>query len=222
MTHTLRPNLPPLPARIARLPIDERGYPVPWFVAWIDGKPEFRTMDARKLQTAIEQERCWICGEILGAHMAFVIGPMCIINRISAEPPSHRDCALFAVQACPFMVMPKMKRREGDLPDDVFRDEAHLDRNPGVMVIWITRTYEWFERPKRGVLFAMGDPEELHWYCEGRAAARTEVLNSFHGGMPALEAIAREEGPDAVQRISKRYAEAMRLVDETVPEEAQL
>ena len=40
--------LPPMPSRIAALPVDERGYPVPWFVAWIDGKPEFRCADPAK------------------------------------------------------------------------------------------------------------------------------------------------------------------------------
>jgi len=29
----LRPNLPPLPDRMKALPIDRRGFPVPWFVA---------------------------------------------------------------------------------------------------------------------------------------------------------------------------------------------
>jgi hypothetical protein len=38
----LRPELTELPLRMRGLPLDERGYPVPWFVAWIDGKPEFR------------------------------------------------------------------------------------------------------------------------------------------------------------------------------------
>ena len=35
-------DLPPLPRRFLGLPIDDRGYPVPWFVHWVDGKPDFR------------------------------------------------------------------------------------------------------------------------------------------------------------------------------------
>lgn len=31
-------SLPPIPDAIAKLPRDERGYPVPWFVPWIDGR----------------------------------------------------------------------------------------------------------------------------------------------------------------------------------------
>ena len=35
MATELRPDLPPLPGRIAKLPV-YRGYPVPWFVTWMD------------------------------------------------------------------------------------------------------------------------------------------------------------------------------------------
>jgi hypothetical protein len=50
-----------MPARMRDLPLDERGYPVPWFVAWVDGKPEFRAMDRHKFVTAIREKRCWVC-----------------------------------------------------------------------------------------------------------------------------------------------------------------
>lgn len=216
MTNTLRPGLPPLPQRIADLPIDERGYPVPWFVAWIDGKPEFRAMDAQKLEAAIKAKRCWVCGDVLGRNMAFVIGPMCAINRISGEPPSHSGCAEFAVMACPFMLMPKMRRRQNDLPEDVTKDEAHLDRNPGVTLLWVTRSYTWFRRPEGNVLFEIGDPIELSWWCEGRAATRSEVLNSITTGLPALIEIAQQEGPKAVMELGRRHGEVLKLVDNTV------
>src|SRR5262245_54991717 len=113
----LRPDLPPLPSRIAGLPIDpERGYPVPWFVAWHDGKPEFRTADGRKFRQAIRDRLCWVCGQPLGRHLVFVIGPMCTVNRVTVEPPCHLDCAEFSVRACPFLSKPQMTRRENDLP----------------------------------------------------------------------------------------------------------
>jgi len=35
----LRESLPSLPLAMRGLPRDHRGYPVPWFVAWVDGKP---------------------------------------------------------------------------------------------------------------------------------------------------------------------------------------
>src|SRR6516162_9906742 len=97
-----------IPDRIKRLRVF-RGYPVPWFVPWLNHEPEFRCMTQEKMQLAIEQKRCWICGQKLGTFMTFVVGPMCTVNRINAEPPSHKDCATFAVQACPFLTKPHMK-----------------------------------------------------------------------------------------------------------------
>jgi hypothetical protein len=34
---------------------------------------------------------------------SFVVGPMCGINRNSAEPPSHKECAQWSARNCPFL-----------------------------------------------------------------------------------------------------------------------
>lgn len=81
-----------IPARIQNLPVDPvRKFPVPWFVAWVDGKPEFRAADQRKLVIAIQEKRCWVCGEPLGRFMTFVVGPMCGLNRTSLATKTCRD-----------------------------------------------------------------------------------------------------------------------------------
>src|SRR3954468_4258359 len=91
-----------VPAGLARLPINDKGFPVPWFVPWIEGKPDFRAVDPRRILQAHNEGRCWICGGKFkaGALKIFAIGPMCGVNRVSAEPPSHGQCARFAVVAC--------------------------------------------------------------------------------------------------------------------------
>ncbi len=83
-----RTDLPALPRQIRKLPKDARGYPVPWFVAWFDGKPDFRVVARGKIDTAHLERRCWTCGEPLQKDMTFVIGPMCSINRVSTGPPA--------------------------------------------------------------------------------------------------------------------------------------
>src|SRR6516164_3611940 len=102
----LHDGLEPLPDKLKHLPIDERGYPVPWFVDWVDGKPEFRAMDGRKFRDAIKKRLCWVCGDRLGINLAFLAGPMCGINRTSAEPPSHYICAAWSARNCPFLNNP--------------------------------------------------------------------------------------------------------------------
>lgn len=193
----LRPGLPPLPDRMRSLPTDARGYPVPWFVAWVDGVPDFRTADARKQYRCVTEHRCWLCGERLGSYLAFVIGPMCAVNRISSEPPSHRACAEFAVQACPFLVRPAAQRREANLPTEAIPAAGHtIARNPGVALVWITRGYTVVEAPG-GVLFHVGEPVEVHAWAEGRAATPEEVHESVRTGLPSLQALALAEDADA-------------------------
>ncbi len=185
----LRSDLPPLTDRLAALPVDELGYPVPFFVSWIDGKPEFRVADGKKWKLCVTQNLCCVCGQPLGAHKAFAIGPMCSINRTTAEPPAHYECAEWAVRGCPFLSKPKMVRRENGLED---LKEASppagisIDRNPGVTCIWTTKKYSLFT-VDNGYLIRLGEPERVEWYREGRIATRLEVLESITTGLPKLK-----------------------------------
>jgi len=48
-------DLVTMPNRIRRLPV-HRGYPVPWFVEWVLGVPEFRVMSGARFREAIQQK----------------------------------------------------------------------------------------------------------------------------------------------------------------------
>jgi len=218
-----------LPDRIRRLPVSPKGYPVPWFVAWLipdnrggyfecaptveGAEPDFRIMGAGKISKAHRLHKCWICGEPTGVRKAFVIGPMCAINRISSEPPSHRECAEFAARACPFLTKPRMRRNEDGL-EGMIDDPAGImiKRNPGVALVWITRDYRRVSGGNKGSLFKVGDPEELLWFCEGRTATRAEVLASIESGLPILRKTAEEDGPRALLELKAMTERAMQLV----------
>ncbi len=202
---TYRSDLPERPARIARLPLDERGYPVPWFVAWIDGKPDFRVIRPHGIEVAHKHKTCWLCGEPLGRYGAFLIGPMCGINRTIAEPPSHRECAEYAVRACPFLTRPFAKRNERGLEGTFEPAGVMIKRNPGVTLLWVTREWRPF-RVDNGYLFRLGDPTDVAFYREGRAATRSEVEASVTSGLPLLEEPAREQGPHAIAALNRMRA----------------
>ena len=209
-----------MPPRFAKLRVDERGFPVPKFVSWIDGKPDFRVVDGRWMGKAVNHKLCWLCGERLGRHLAFVIGPMCAVNRVNSEPPSHLDCAHFAVQACPFMVNPQRKRDTYNYPEGTQTPAGiPLDRNPGVMLIWVTDNYKPFRARTDvdpgipgGVLFRLGDPTHLEWWARGRKATREEILASFYSGLPLLRKIAESDGEDAVEEYQREVDRVMALV----------
>ena len=209
---TMRPELTDSPPRIAKLPLDRRGYPVPWFVPMVNGEPEFRAMDPAKFRQALQERRCWVCGEPLGAYLAFVIGPMCAITRTTAEPPTHRDCARWSAVNCPFLSRPHMVRREDAFTDAHLANVAGigLRRNPGVALIWVTRTFSVFRDDKGWPLLRVGDPTAVEWWCEGRAATRAEVQASVASGLPSLLALAEDEdradGTHAVQALHAQVA----------------
>jgi hypothetical protein len=210
------PRFRAMPRKMAGLAIDHRGFPVPWFVAWQDGKPVFPAMDPRKLQRAIVRNLCWVCGGELGRIKAFVIGPMCAVNRTSAEPPCHLECARFSALNCPFLSKPAM----GRVPIEHYGGTREntpgvmLERNPGVTLIWQTRRYELFDDGAGGTLFDIGKPHSVEWYARGRRATRLEVLESIETGIPHLEALV-EADPDragAQAELDRRLAAALELV----------
>lgn len=213
----LRPSLPqPVPARIAALPVDERGYPVPWFVQWLDeqngpvpagqGRPEFRMMDGSKLVRAYRGGLCWVCGQKRTEKATFLIGPMCGISGTTSEPPSHYECAEWSVRACPFLTKPKMVRREDAMTIEYEKNIAgeHIDRNPGVTLMWTSRTYRAFKDHQGRPLFNVGEPIDFCWWCEGRAATRAEVMESVNSGLPSLQEFCEKEETDVRRRQARR------------------
>ncbi len=219
-----------MPLRIARLPV-HRGYPVPAFVAWVDGQgeqqptgqgaPDFRVVAGNAMALAHNFKWCWICGQPLGANLAFVIGPMCAITRTNSEPPSHQECADWSVQACPFLTRPHMERREGNMPPGHEPPAGFaLARNPGVTAVWTTRSYTAWRPPGdiRGVLFTMGDPTNITWHKEGRPATRDEIMESVDGGLPALQAMAdAQDKAEQWDRASRKLAEQVATFKQLLP-----
>lgn len=212
-------RFPDAPAQILALRVDHRGFPVPWFVEWIDGKPDFRIIGRGKWGAAHRKGLCWVCGCRMGRMNAFVIGPMCAINRVSSEPPSHPACAEFAARNCPFLANPRMRRNEKGLAEMGARSVGGdaIKRNPGVALVWWTLRYKVIGDGRGGVLIQVGNPERTMWFAQGREASRAEVMESIESGFPLLlepaEAQDREEpGAGAVAMLTKMTADAMRLV----------
>lgn len=223
---TLRSELPrPIPASIAALP-RHRGYPVPWFVCWLNdqgepvpagqGTPDFRVLPPGAIGAAVGHGLCWVCGKPHNRNVAyaFVIGPMCAINRISAEPPSHVACADWSARACPFLSRPHMARREAGLPENGQMAGIGLMRNPGVTLVWLTRQATAFPAHAggEGLLFHVGDPVQVRFYREGRRATREEIMESIDSGYPTLLDMAEQEGEHAVAALIRQRESALELV----------
>lgn len=201
-----------MPAGVEQLPRDKHGRPVPWFVHFEAGVPDFRVVRRDGIHDAYKFGWCWICGKPRGRHAAFTIGPMCAVNRVSAEPPSHLDCAIYAARACPFLANPSMVRRERGLVEmgRVEPPGVMITRNPGVALVWSSKTWAPFKAPDGGALFGIGDPTAVRWYAHGRDATRDEVLASIDAGLPALREAADAENVGAM--LDDELARAMTLL----------
>jgi hypothetical protein len=217
--------LPEMPKRIARLPKDERGYPVPRFVEWVKedlgethaarptdpgAKPDFRFARPDFRNQAFKHGYCWVCGEQMGVHKVYAIGPMCVVNRVTMEPASHRECAEFSVKACPFLLRPRMQRLpKGDEPRHVAGNM--IERNPGCTCLYETNDAKAFDAGN-GWLIRLGKPTRVDWWSHGRQATRAEIVDSIGSGYPLLMDIAKQEGDDAVDALIGMLGEAMKLL----------
>jgi hypothetical protein len=184
-----------------KLRIDERGYPIPYFVAWVDGAHDFRIADNQKWEKCMRFGHCWVCGDVVGKYKTFVIGPMCAVNRTTSEPSCHLDCAIFSATACPFLTLPKAKRRDANLPAGHSEPAGIcIMRNPGVTCLWTTLSYEIMDA-RNGYLIRLSEPTDVQWYAEKKPATREQVLESIDSGMPLLrEQCEREESEHLIKQ----------------------
>jgi hypothetical protein len=207
----------PIPKRMRHLPLSERGYPVPRFVEWIDGQPDFRVMSSHHMLACIKKKVCWVCGDYLGQYKAFVIGPMCAVNRTSAEPPSHLECATYSAVACPFLTNPMEKRDRKDMPGNaVPPGGVMLPHNPGVTLVWVTTSYSVIRDGKGKVLFRIGDANEVSFLKQGRAATREEVLASINIGLPILRQMAEEQDREVMTKTRRACNQSREQLEHTL------
>jgi hypothetical protein len=209
-------SLPPnMPARMKGLQRDDVGRPVPFFVGWVDGRPDFRTMDSKRLRAAIMEELCWVCGTRLSRRYgvktgSFVAGPMCLINHTSAEPPCHADCAAWCTQACPFLINPNKVRRESNMPENSGHPAGiMIARNPGVTAVIESNRWGVWRPDENGILFDFDRIRTVDFYAEGRKATTKEIMESIETGLPILAGYATEEGPDALADLVRKLRKAI-------------
>jgi hypothetical protein len=219
----------PTPPNMAARPVGRRGFPVPYFVAWFDqagrqvsdgkGDPDHRVIDPDKLGRCLKFSLCWLCGQPLGKWRALVVGPMCLVNRTSAEPDCHVTCAEYAVRACPFLANETARRNEiRNKPADSSMSPSGHKRNPGVACIF-THTERWLKRIPQGdgrpPLFRMptGEPARLTFWANGERASRAQVMSSLDGGAAILRQLAERNGQEALTELACYYSATVALVE---------
>ncbi|MFK4135920.1 hypothetical protein ACI2KR_27100 [Pseudomonas luteola] len=156
------------PDRIKRMKVDSRGYPIPYSVE-IDanGKPDFRVIDPQKWFLAAQQKRCGICGEPLGAYVAFVGGPLSIENRYFTDLPMHKDCATYALQVCPFIAAPKFSYSHSHSEEVKVNEHVSTNR-PEKFGLGITKRYSLVQTGQGDILIHANEFQSIEWWSFGK------------------------------------------------------
>lgn len=131
-----------IPPAMTHLPLTANGYKKPWFVKAND----IRVPDKKKYVQSMTKGRCWICGGANKKEQVFVTDPKSASLMVSLEPPCHVSCAEYSAMVCPFLILPKAKRREAGLPDQYHErnqaPEAVTD-NPGEYVLTYVKKFRF-------------------------------------------------------------------------------
>jgi hypothetical protein len=108
----------PIPDKMKDLPVDDRGYPIPWTVLRgpSDGKPHFAINVEELRLKSIRERLCPICGVRLYRGFWFVGGPGSALHPHGAyiDPPLHKECAEYALKVCPYLAAPRYSGRVDD------------------------------------------------------------------------------------------------------------
>lgn len=159
----------PMPPRVASLRRDDRGYPIPYPVLYdAQGKPDFRVVDPDKWMRAIKCRLCGVCGDPLGAHLAFVGGPGSMESRYFTDLPMHRDCAIYALQTCPFLAAPRFQYSRSISPE-LRVNESVSTKRPETFGLGIARSFELAQAPGGDVVLRAGVFESIAWWRHGVA-----------------------------------------------------
>jgi len=205
----LREDMGGAPSCMKSRPIDHRGFYVPWFVTekTDDGLWDFQVVTPSRRNEAIRKNLCWVSGQELGVYQAFVIGPMCTINRVAGDPPVKREVGLWSAMVCPFLSRPLAKRPEISRPR--MKDPHMVEGNPGLCAVWVTKNYRLSDRAP---VFHLGYPESLTWFTKGRKATKKEVSDGFALGADRLLRIAAEEEQGASMECHRMINAAAKMI----------
>jgi hypothetical protein len=132
------------------------------------GRPRF-DLPARpeRVDRALREHRCWMCGDHLGAMVTFLTEPHWVVQGFAGEPPCHRECAVYAAENCRYFV--------------------HAIGRP-VLCLWTCRQYARI-KSDNAVVIRISGATDVRWYFGGKPATRTQVTLAFSAAMPKLRAM---------------------------------
>jgi hypothetical protein len=140
----------PIPPQLQHLRRDDRGYPIPYFVTWIDDKPDFRLLSLSRQRECVDKGLCDVCGKkLFKESYYFITGPVGLQNRIQSHTPMHKECAEFTLIACPHIFLEKAERRQtGDIYHKASeKNPVGIMEKPDALFLIRSKSYKTFREP---------------------------------------------------------------------------
>lgn len=193
----------PIPARMAHLEKDRRGYPIPAMVQRdAEGRPHFQINDEAKRQHLIGEDRCPICAGKLFRGRWFVGGPLSAFSNHGnyIDSPMHAECATYALRVCPYLAAPHYGKSLGfatvknrPMPSGVFGfvDQTAIEGRPNWFVAVMAVAQDVIrakgrhavlgldERHVRYVRHRIGSVRDLQVWLQGEQVTDRERLRDF-------------------------------------------
>jgi hypothetical protein len=154
-----------MPANVALLPKDSRGYPIPYTVAYVEGKPDFTVVDPKKWARALKFGYCGVCGKPNYGRKWFIGGPACHVNRLFFDHPMHEECARYAMVVCPYLAIPKMGHRK-EIPEGMVEVSAASSEKPDRFMLARAKSVSSV-RYGDDVLLKASPWEHVEWWVGG-------------------------------------------------------
>lgn len=158
----------PIPRRLSRRPRDSRGYPLGCLVLIKpDGTPDFRATDVSKWVAVVKGRCCSLCGESLGANIAFIGGPLSHENRVFTDPGMHLECALYAMKVCPYLAMPNSRhaRKVAPVEGISYKVTEHVTvAKPERFFIAVTKAYHPYQLEDGSLVVRAGPWLSTEWF----------------------------------------------------------
>jgi hypothetical protein len=138
----------PMPGRVAALPRDPRGYPIPASAYAENGAANFTVIDQLVSSRLFHYNKCGICGTLLGRFRALVGGAKSMQFGLFTDIPMHVECAEYALAVCPFLAAPSFayRRSQPKLDIEVQVYETVSTERPKIFGLGVTTARPFLTR----------------------------------------------------------------------------
>jgi hypothetical protein len=178
----------PMPARIAHLRRDVRGYPIFYAIQppgeIRDGDTvDFRVLSVTHHLQCARERRCAICGGRVGSSLFWIGGPMCVQNRVFGDGFMHEECCRYSQRVCPYLTIAAKVYSDRAVTDarvgETLGDVNAILTKPQRICVYRCREYHLVPAPGAKHVYRVPPGGACEWYHTDGTYIRTTRPQRF-------------------------------------------